>query len=343
VTCLAAQPLAAADAAPLCSAAQVKRKPLSFACQERMLSMKKGPVALGILFVLLLMVYLWPVPQKSFAELSGNVSPQERQSLLDFRSQHPPRHLQVNGKDWEYVAFGGGEKAILFLHGMTGAYDIWWQQMVPFSEHYRVISLTYPPAETLEELSQGVLAVLDAERVQSAHMVGTSLGGYLVQYLMVHHPERIEKAILGNTFPPNDILRQKNESLIRILPFLPNWVVMNVFRKNFVETIYPAAGHSELVLAYMLEQVSGRMSKAQVVGRAKAVIDPFEPPDPQALGIPVMIIEADNDPLVEAVLREQLKATYPTAEVHTLHAVGHFPYINEPDTYTELLRSFFAR
>ncbi|MBC7259774.1 MAG: alpha/beta hydrolase [Chloroflexi bacterium] len=304
---------------------------------------KKGLVVLGVLLVLLLVVYLWPVPQKGFAELSEKVSPQDRQSLLDFRSQHPPKHLQVNGKDWEYVAFGSGEKAILFLHGMTGAYDIWWQQMVPLSDDYRVISLTYPPAGTLDELGEGVLAVLDAEGVQQTYVVGTSLGGYLAQYLMARHPERIEKAVLGNTFPPNDILRQKNESLIRILPFLPNWVVMGVFRKNFVETIYPAAGHSELVLAYMLEQVSGRMSKAQVVARAKAVIEPFIPPDPQALGIPVMIIEADNDPLVEVALREQLKATYPTAEVHTLHAVGHFPYVNEPDTYTQLLRSFFAR
>jgi len=72
--------------------------------------MKKGLVALGILFVLLLIVYLWPVPQKGFAELSENVSPQERQSLLDFRSQHSPKQLQVNGKDWEYVAFGGGRR-----------------------------------------------------------------------------------------------------------------------------------------------------------------------------------------------------------------------------------------
>lgn len=305
--------------------------------------MKNGLTALGILLVLLLIVYLWPIPRKNFAELSATVSPRDRQSLLDFRSQHPPKHLQVNEKDWEYAAFGSGENTILFLHGMTGAYDIWWQQMGPLSDDYRVISLSYPPAETMEELSKGVLAVLDAEGVQQTYVVGTSLGGYLVQYLMAHYPERIEKAVLGNTFPPNDILRQKNESLIRILPFLPNWVVMGVFRKNFVETIYPAAGHSELVLAYMLEQISGRMSKAQVVARAKAVIEPFSPPDPQALGIPVMIIEADNDPLVEVALREDLKATYPTAEVHTLHAVGHFPYINEPDTYTDLLRTFFAR
>lgn len=54
-------------------------------------------------------------------------------------------------------------------------------------------------------------------------------------------------------------------------------------------------------------------------------------------------VTANSDPLVEAALREQLKTTYPAPEVHTLHAVGHFPCLNDPDTYTELLRSFFDR
>jgi pimeloyl-ACP methyl ester carboxylesterase len=304
--------------------------------------MRKGLWIVGLIVVLLLIGYFWPVPREDFAKLYQKVPPQVRQSLLDFRAQHPPKHVRVGQHDWEYVAFGRGEKAILFLHGMTGAYDIWWQQMVPLSEQYKVVSLTYPPVDTLEELSQGVLAVLDAEGIQRANVVGTSLGGYLLQYLMIHHPERIEKAVLGNTFPPNDVLRQRNQTLIRVLPFLPDWLVMRTFRNNFVNVIYPAAGYSELVLAYMLEQVSGRMSKAQIVGRARAVIEPFQPPHPEALGIPVMIIEADNDPLVEASLREQLKTTYSGARVHILHAVGHFPYLNEPETYTELLRAFFG-
>ncbi|MCS6843617.1 MAG: alpha/beta hydrolase [Caldilineales bacterium] len=300
-------------------------------------------VALAVLATILLVVFLWPVPRRSFEQLSDKVPAAERQSLLDFRSQHPPQRLPVNGQEWQYVAFGRGDKTILFLHGMTGAYDVWWQQMTPLSEQYRVISITYPAVDTLEELSQGVLAVLDAENAPRVYAVGSSLGGYLLQYLMAHHPERIERAVLGNTFPPNDILRERNQSLIRVLPLLPNWLVMNIFRQSFAENIYPAAGNSELVLAYMLEQASGRMSKAQVAGRAKAVIQPFQPPDPAALGIPVMIIEADNDPLVEPALRELLKQTYPTAEVHTLHNAGHFPYINEAETYTELLRSFFGR
>jgi maspardin len=288
-------------------------------------------------------VYLWPVPRQEFRQLSEKVPSEERVSLLKFRTEHQPRFVEAQGKKCEYVAFGQGTDTIVFLHGMTGAYDIWWQQMEPLSERYKVVSLTYPPLDTLAGLAQCVLAAMEAEQVAKAHMVGTSLGGYLLQYLMAQHPERIRKAVLSNTFPPNNILRQKNERLIRLLPLLPDWAVMAFLRKGFVDSIYPAAGYSELVLAYMLEQVSGRMSKAQVVARARAVIEPFGPPDIQAPGIPTIIIEADNDPLVEPALRELLKATYPEAQVHTLHAVGHFPYLNQPREYTQLLHSFFAQ
>ena len=302
--------------------------------------MKWPLIALCILILLIATLYFWPVPHKDFADLAEKTDPSVRQSLLDFRTQYPPQYLEVDGQKWEYVTLGEGPQTILFLHGMTGAYDIWWQQMVALSDRYRVISVTYPPVDTLEGMSKGVLGVLDAEGVDKTSMVGSSLGGYLVQYMMTTHPDRIERVVLGNTFPPNDLLAQKNERLIKILPFLPNWLVMRVFRKSFVNNIYPAAEHSELVLAYMLEQVAGRMNKAQLTARAKAVIEPFEPPKAAALGIPIMIIEADNDPLVEKALREQLKTTYPSAQVETLHGVGHFPYLNEPDSYLTLLEKF---
>ncbi len=304
----------------------------------------RGTLALGLGIAALTLFYLWPGPRHTFAELADRVDPPVRRSLLDFRAQHPPQHLTVGRATWEYVALGQGPETIVFLHGMTGAYDIWWQQMLALAPHYRVISVTYPPVETLEGLAQGVLAVMDAEGVARAHFVGTSLGGYLAQYLMAAHPDRLQgKVVLGNTFPPNELQRQKNGRLIRVLPWLPEWLIMRILRGSFRERIYPAAGYSELVLAYMLEQTDGRMSKAQVVARARALLEPFPPADLTALGLRVMIIEADNDPLVEPELRTLLKATYPSAEVHTLSGVGHFPYLNAAEDYTALLEAFFGQ
>lgn len=116
-------------------------------------------------------------------------------------------------------------------------------------------------------------------------------------------------------------------------------MVISVLRGSFEQSIYPTSGQDELTLAFLNEMGYGRMTKAQVVGRYRCVVQKFEAPAPQ---MPVMILESDNDPLVEASLRAQLKATYPAAAVHTFSAAGHFPYLNRAEEYTRLLDDFFS-
>jgi pimeloyl-ACP methyl ester carboxylesterase len=158
--------------------------------------------------------------------------------------------------------------------------------------------------------------------------------------MVAQHPEMVERAVFANTFPPNELIAEQNRTIGALLPYLPEWLVMSVLRGSFQESIYPASGFNELVLAYLLEISYGRMSKADVAGRFHCVVDPFTPPDVEAAGIPVMILEASNDPLVDAVLREQLKAAYPTAKVVNMGEVGHFPYLNQAEAYTARLQEF---
>jgi len=306
--------------------------------------MRKNIKWIVLLFLLIVIaaVYLYPVPRVPFDDVYANVDSAQSQSLQSFRAAHPAQTLKINGVDWEYVAFGEGDETILFLHGMTGAYDIWWNQMEALQNDYRVISVTYPAVDSLAEMSDGVFAILDAEGVKQANIVGTSLGGYLTQYIVANHPTRVLRAVFSNTFPPNDLIAEKNKSIGMALPFLPEWLVIDVLRGSFAASVYPASGNDELTLAFLNEISYGRMRKAQVVGRFYGVVEKFTAPDLNVLGIPVLIIEADNDPLVELVLREQLKETYPTAEVQTLSGVGHFPYLNRASEYTNLLVDFLS-
>lgn len=285
-------------------------------------------------------LYLWPVPRVPFDELYASVDPVIANSLQSFRQANPPRQLQVDGATWEYIATGQGQETILFLHGMTGAYDIWWQQIDALKGQYRIISITYPSVRSLEELEAGVLAILKKEGARDFDVVGTSLGGYLAQYLITKHPGRVKHAVLSNTFPPNDLIAEKNRTLGTILPYLPEWLVLSTFRRNFQQIIYPTSGNDELTLAFLNEIGYGRISKAQLVGRYYCVIEKFTAPTPT---MPVMIIESDNDPLVELTLREQLKATYPDAIVYTFSGAGHFPYLNRAQEYTKLLVDFLSR
>lgn len=293
-----------------------------------------------LIILCLNVLYLLPVPGVPFNELYARVDPAIINSLQSFRQANPPQRLQVDGATWEYISIGQDQETVLFLHGMTGAYDIWWQQIEALKGQYRIISVTYPPLQSLGELETGVLAILEKEGVREFNLVGTSLGGYFAQYLIARHPEKVQRAVLSNTFPPNDLIAEKNRTLGMILPYLPEWLVLSVFRSNFQQTIYPTSGNDELTLAFLNEIGYGRMSKAQLVGRYYCVIEKFTAPTST---MPVMIIESDNDPLVELTLREQLKVTYPNATVYTFAGAGHFPYLNRAQEYTRLLLDFLSQ
>jgi maspardin len=75
----------------------------------------------------------------------------------------------------------------------------------------------------------------------------------------------------------------------------------------------------------MLEQSYGMMTKAQFVSRFNCVIDSFTPADIKSFGIPVLIIEADNDPLVEKPLREMLKRPTPEQQPRPFMRLGTSP------------------
>jgi len=292
------------------------------------------------LIIIILVIFFLPTPKVSFEKIYTQVPADLSRSLQAFRSSHPLKHLIVKGIPWNYISLGQGRETILLLHGMAGSCDIWWQQMVALQDRFRIIAPTYPPVQPLAKLKAGIMAIMDKERVERFYVVGSSLGGYLAQYLVDRQPDRVKKAVFANTFPPNNILIERFGKMGRLLPWLPAWAIMRIFRKSTIDRIYPASGNSELVRAYMLEQFYGRTSKAQIIARFQCVIDPFEAPDMQTFGIPTLIIEADNDPLVEASLREMMKSIYPSAAIKTLVGAGHFPYLNRAGEYANILGEF---
>jgi maspardin len=294
------------------------------------------------LLLLLVLYYLWRRPV-SWARLYAAVDPAPRESLHRFRQAHPARQIEVNGLTWPYVVVGKGEQTILFLHGLAGSYDIWWQQMVALQDRYRLVSVTYGPADSLAAMADGLLAILDAHQIEQVNVVGSSLGGYLAQYLLAAHPDRIARAVLANTFPPNEVIAQTYRLPTALLPYVPEWLVMAVMRASYRQRIYPTSDSSELVLAFLREISYGGFSKADINGRYQAVTEPFTPAATADLNIPLLIIEADNDPLVPPQLRQQLRQTYPEAAVYTFAGGGHFPYLNRPDNYTQILDNFFGQ
>ncbi|RLD52692.1 MAG: alpha/beta hydrolase [Bacteroidetes bacterium] len=293
-----------------------------------------------LILTVIIIIYAIPAKQKNFFELYGKKD-KVSESLKKFQKK-TVKFIEMNGVRWKYFSGGTGDKTILFLHGMGGAYDIWWQQVDFFEKKYRIITYTLPKEiDNLEDASNGILKILDNEKVGNFYLTGTSMGGYIAQYLLQKIPDRIDKIVLSNTFPPNHIMLEENKFKSKIVPLLPEILIAKLGEKQLKEKLIPAAENSKLLAAFL---PSLPFSKKQFVNRYYVVIDYFKviPDDPNIKRIPKLIIESDNDPLVNKELREKLKNLYSgNTSIYTFHNKGHFPYINAADEYNRVLQKFF--
>lgn len=301
--------------------------------------MRKGMIYLILLLVTISLGIFYLIPASTVN--LDNLYPDRALSQLQQIRQLPVQQLQAGNHNWTYLVTGKGETTLLFLHGMGGTYDIWFQQIDYFKDRYRIISVEYPPAHSLAELTAGIIAVLDKEKVQQAVVIGSSLGGYLAQYLAAHHPQRVLKVSLGNTFPPNTEIRETTRTMALLMRYLPEWLVIQQMRSRYEEEVLPASGNSPTAKAFLLSLVGGRVTKKNLLARYDCVVDYFDMPISE--DIPVQIIESDNDPLIIPDLRRQLKEKYGHATTVTLHGEGHFPYLSNPENYNKILEDFIIR
>jgi pimeloyl-ACP methyl ester carboxylesterase len=102
---------------------------------------------------------------------------------------------------------------LLLVMGANASGIVWPDALVAqLAEHHRVIR--YDHRDTgrstaafedepygICDLASDAIAVLDAFDVPRAHLVGMSMGGFLVQLLLLDHPERIATATLFCTGP----------------------------------------------------------------------------------------------------------------------------------------------
>lgn len=296
-------------------------------------------VVLSVLSVAAVAFYAFPGTRQP-SDLYATVDRQVLLSLAEARGDYPLNRIDVGGTIWSYRRAGGGNEAVVFLHGMEGTSDIWWQQLRSL-DSYKGLAANYGRVRTAEQAAAGIVAILDAEGVERAHIVGTSLGGTIAQAFATRSPERVRSLVLSNTVAPGGRLQGHARSQLMHSLLTPTWVMRTRLRRTVLDGVFPTSGRSALVRDYVLQQ-SYLMTREDFTTRNRLLGSDFDPPRIVEEQIPTLIIESDNDPLVREADRAELRDTYPSASVVTLDAAGHFPYLNRPAQYTRTLDDFFS-
>ena len=110
-------------------------------------------------------------------------------------------HISARDGTRLYYEEAGSGTPVVFVHEYAGDWRTWEPQMRHFSRSHRCITYSqrgYPPSDVPEDGARysqdisrdDVIALMDALKIDKAHVVGHSMGAYTALHVGIHSPER---------------------------------------------------------------------------------------------------------------------------------------------------------
>lgn len=135
--------------------------------------------------------------------------------------------IREKGLSFYYETFGSkAAPPLLIISGLSDYTAKCKWQTADLSEDYFTVtfdnrgagqSTTPPPGYTVPDMANDAVAVLDALEIPAAHVFGFSLGGMIALNLVLNHPERVHRLVLGCTTAGGRMLIQPGEQVVNAL------------------------------------------------------------------------------------------------------------------------------
>jgi pimeloyl-ACP methyl ester carboxylesterase len=252
--------------------------------------------------------------------------------------------VQVNGKELAVEVDGQGPP-VLLVHGLGGTSNFYQPQAEVLAETFQVIR---PDLEgsgrspvtgplSIDSLADDLAAVLDALGVESARVVGHSLGTLVVRSFAARYPDKVSAlALLGAVRPPPPAGQEATRARAAIvreqgMAAVAATIVANatseVTRRDRPEV---AAFVRELL---MRQDPEGYARSCEALA---AATDPG-PVDP---ALPLLLLTGDVDKVGPPDASQELAAAHGSATVEIFPGCGHWTALEAARATTDQLVKF---
>jgi pimeloyl-ACP methyl ester carboxylesterase len=249
---------------------------------------------------------------------------------------------------------------IVFVHEFAGDSRSWEPQVRYFSRRYRCITFNargYPPSAVPDRLDmysqqravEDVRDVMDHLKIDKAHVVGLSMGGFAALHFGMLYPQRAHSVVVGGVgfgAEPDKqeqfrrevelvAKRFEDEGAEKLAPIYGSGPGREQYEikdpRGFREFLTQLGQHSAKGAAMTLRGVQGRRPS------------PFDlVPQLEKMTVPALIIHGDEDRpcLATGVM---LKQAIPSAGLMVFPKTGHTINLEEPALFNQALGDFFAQ
>ena len=248
---------------------------------------------------------------------------------------------------------------ILFIHEFAGSHRSWERQMREFGKRCRCIAYaargykpsdipTDPQAYSYMHVMRDAVAILDHLKIDRAHLVGLSMGGYTALQVARNHPHRVRSLVLAGTGSGSErwytadfhrrsrdlagqFEREGPAAVARTYGRGPSRLQLEIKDPRFAEFSRQLAEHDAQGSAHMARGFQG--------GRPS--LYDFES-EIRRLPTPALIVIGDEDErCIEPGLF--LKDAIPASGLVVFPKSGHAVNLEEPDLFDQVVADFLSR
>jgi 4,5:9,10-diseco-3-hydroxy-5,9,17-trioxoandrosta-1(10),2-diene-4-oate hydrolase len=288
--------------------------------------------------------------------------PQGRSNWLDIDWAEHQRWVTVADRPVNTIELGEGPP-IVFVHGLSGSWPNWLEQLPVFAQDHRVIAMDLPgfghspmPSEriTISLYARILDRMLETLGVSAATVVGNSMGGFVSAELAIAFPQRVEQMVLISAA---GLSTYRHHGVERIEPYLRRVAPMIAAYTGFTATrsdwIARRSGLRNISLGFVTrhpsrlpaplvaEQIRGA-GKPGFMQALRANIDyPIRERLPE-IACPTLIVWGEEDqviPVSDAYVFEELIAN---SRKVIYEDTGHMAMLERPVAFNELLAGFIA-
>ncbi len=227
-----------------------------------------------------------------------------------------------------YLVAGEGDPVVL-VHGLSGS-TRWWSRNVPaLGEHYRVHLVNLPgfgairrPRRrfVLAEAASWLLAWIEAVGLESVHLVGHSMGGYLSLKLAAGRPEAVRRLVLVD----------------------PAGVPSGRTMLGSVVPLLLAARYATPTFLPVLARDALYAGPATLLRAARDLLAQDVRGDLRHVRAPTLLIWGQKDPLIPPSTGALMRQEIPDSRLLVIEGAGHNPMFDCPEDFNKALLSFLA-
>ena len=240
---------------------------------------------------------------------------------------------------------------LLLISGLATDLRIWACQRLVFGRRFRCIAVDNRGSGrsdkpdgpyTLEQMAADAVAVLDAEGVGRAHVVGHSMGSYIAQVMAVGYPERLRSLTLAGTACRHVPWRM--ELLERWREIARTRGVHTWARRAFPHLLGPRTAWTLGLFINLLWPILLQQPAHAFDGQLEALLGA---PDGQRgrlaeVDAPTLVVCGARDTLTTPADAAEVAALIPDARLVTLKGAGHGLMLEAAPDFNAAVLDFLA-